>query len=118
MLALLYAADGDFLRGSNMDSNCLIEELLIYSIPPPEETSTDLRLTHADHAATYDKRMDTTIEDDDVVLLQCRDHFTLDTIEEVCCLEKYSCFRNNSLIYFFERIIGFEKFPKDWSCLP
>jgi hypothetical protein len=79
-----------------------VEELFIESISPPEESDTELIITHADHESSDDERLYTTIEDHDMSSLHRWDHFSFYSIEEICGLHEESCFWQYPLIELFQ----------------
>jgi hypothetical protein len=75
-----------------------IKELLIKSISPPEESDTELIITHTDHKSTNNECLNATIEDHDMSSLHRWDHLSFYTIEEICSLHEESCFWQDPLI--------------------
>jgi hypothetical protein len=81
---------------------CSIKEFFVDRISPPEESDTELIVTHADHESTDDECLDATIEDHDMSSLHRWDNFSFYTIEEICGLHEESCLREYSFIEFLE----------------
>jgi hypothetical protein len=79
-----------------------IEEFLVESISPPEESDTELIFAHPDHESTDDECLDATIEDHDMSSFHRRNNLSFYTIEQICSLHEESCFWKDSLIELLE----------------